>query len=126
MSKTLIRRMCLRTFLMTERHFNKRDIQEPPIRRAIARYGCTSIARQLASFLKVPLDGNLRLSPESFVRSIGPLIICVYLVDPKIGEAYIDCGVYRALIRYIWLVVKSDLGEEEEQSALYFSLASLN
>lgn len=125
MSPGLIKRMSLRIFMMTQRHFNQENVQGPPILRAIATYGRMPISRQVASFLKEPLEGNLILGPDSFIRSVVPFISCLHLIDPKIGKPLVECGVYRALMKKIWVVVGSDLGDDDIQPALYYSLSSL-
>lgn len=114
----------LRVFMVMAEPFGDRSTQEPPILRTIAQYGYEHIAKQTLAYLKEPFVDALGHGPCSSLGCLGVLVRCFAQIDEPMGQAFLEYGVYSALIQRAWKVIRKRISDEETFEAFHESIAS--
>lgn len=125
-SRHIQRGVALRIFGVMLEPFEDNSTQGPLVRRAISKYGCDHIARQMLVYVREPFRDFFGRGLHSFIDGLSPLIRLFGQAEPVMAKAFMDKGVHGALIKRVWKVIRQDLPGEEVPIAYHESLASIS
>lgn len=120
------RGVALRIFAAMLEPFDDKATQEPPITRAISKYGHDAIARLMITYIREPFRDFFAQGVCSFVDSMSSLVRCFGQVDRMIAKTFLVRGVHNELIKRMWKVIRQDVPGNEVPTAFHESLASIS
>lgn len=125
-ARSVQRGVALRIFSAMLGPFEDKATQEPPINRAISKYGGDAIAKLMIIYIREPFKTFFVGDMCSFVDSMGDLLRRFGQVDPMMAKTFLVRGVHNDLIKRIWRVVRQDIPGNELPTALHESLDSIS
>lgn len=124
-NQSMHKRMAFRIMTSIWKLFPILTVHQPPIERAIAQYGRSSLVNQVKKYLAEPIMSEGEhpgMRRVSYMEELALTLIVFIGSDDSLKRSFLHDGLYHRLIRRAWMVVKSDMGIAEALSALFYSV----